>query len=60
MSRASVRHQNKKFAWLWAVIPLAILGGLIWLFFVTDPLKPLGVSAPPLESITVERTTLND
>ncbi len=60
MSQASVQHQNNKFAWLWAVIPLAILGALIWLFFATDPLKPLGVSAPPLESITVERTTLND
>ncbi len=60
MSRASVQHQNNKFAWLWAVIPLAILGALIRLFFATDPLKPLGVSAPPLESITVERTILND
>jgi len=60
MSQASVQQQNKKFAWLWAVIPLAILGALIWLFLATDPLKPLGVSAPPLESITVERTILND
>jgi len=60
VSRASVQHQNNKFAWLWAVIPLAILGALIRLFFATDPLKPLGVSAPPLESITVERTILND
>ncbi len=60
MSQASVQRQNNRFAWLWAVIPLAILGGLIWLFFATDPLKPLGVSAPPLESITVERTILND
>ncbi len=62
MRQATVQHQNKnnKFAWLWAVIPLAILGALIWLFFATDPLKPLGVSAPPLESITVERTILDD
>ena len=60
MSRASVRQQNKKFAWLWAVIPLAILGGLIWLFLATDPLAPLGVSAPPIEQLTVERTVLDD
>lgn len=60
MSQASVQQQDKKFAWLWAIIPLAILGALIWLFLATDPLKPLGVSAPPLESITVERTILND
>lgn len=60
MSQASVQNQSNRFAWLWAVIPLAILGALIWLFFATDPLKPLGVSAPPLESITVERTILDD
>ena len=60
MSRASVQQQNNKFAWLWAVIPLAILGGLIWLFLATDPLKPLGVSAPPTEQLTVERTVLDD
>jgi len=52
--------QQQKFAWLWAVIPLALLGVLIWIFLATDPLKPLGVSAPPIEKLTFERTTLDD
>lgn len=46
--------------WLWAVIPIAILAALIWLFFQVDPLKPLGVSSPPVEEITVERTILDE
>lgn len=46
--------------WLWAVIPLVILVALIWVFFQVDPLKPLGVSAPPVEEITVERTILDE
>lgn len=53
-------NQSKRFAWLWAAIPLALLGALIWLFLATDPLKPLGVSAPPIEKLTVERTTLDE
>jgi hypothetical protein len=51
---------NKSIKWLWAVIPLALLAGLIWLFFQVNPLKPLGVSSPPVEEITVERTILNE
>lgn len=51
---------DRSFAWLWAVIPLALLGMIIWLFLVTDPLKPLGVDAPPIENLTVERTVLDD
>ena len=43
-------------AWLWAVLPLALLVGL---FVATDPLAPLGVTAPPIEELTVERTTLD-
>ncbi len=46
--------------WVWAVIPLVLLGGSIWLFFATEPLKPLGVTAPPIEEITVERTVLDE
>lgn len=53
-------NRRKQFAWLWAVIPLALLGALIWLFLATDPLAPLGVSAPPIEELTVERTILDD
>lgn len=47
-------------AWLWAVLPLGLLALLLWLFLATDPLAPLGSAAPPLEELTVERTTLDD
>lgn len=46
--------------WLWIIIPVTLLLGSIVLFLVTNPLKPLGVVAPPLEEITVERTTLDE
>ena len=52
--------QTQRFAWLWAAIPLALLGALIWLFLATDPLRPLGVSAPPIETLTIERTVLDE
>lgn len=45
--------------WLWAVIPLALLAALVWLFLATDPLRPLGVTAPPIEQLTVERVVLD-
>ncbi|HET8984132.1 MAG TPA: hypothetical protein VFN03_00100 [Trueperaceae bacterium] len=45
---------------LWALVPLGLLAVLIALFLVTDPLSPLGVAAPPLEQVTVERTVLDD
>ena len=54
------RTPAPKRAWLWAVLPLALLAGLIWLFLATDPLRPLGVTAPPIEQLTVERTVLDD
>lgn len=46
--------------WIWIVIPVALLLGSIVLFFAIDPLEPLGVVAPPVEEITVERTTLDE
>ena len=46
--------------WLWAGLPLAVLLGLLGLFLTTNPLKPLGVTAPPLEALTVERTVLDE
>lgn len=44
---------------LLALVPLALLGVLVWLFLATDPLAPLGVAAPPVEELTVERTSLD-
>jgi ZIP family zinc transporter len=43
-----------------ALFPLILLAGLLGLFLATDPLKPLGVVAPPVEDLTFERTTLDD
>lgn len=54
------RETGAKRTWLWAVLPLGLLAVLIWLFLATDPLRPLGVSAPPIEQLTVERTVLDD
>ncbi|MCA9839989.1 MAG: hypothetical protein KC422_23975 [Trueperaceae bacterium] len=59
MSSGSLR-KGRGNAWLWAGVPLVLLALLIGLFLVTDPLKPLGVSAPPIEKLTVERVTLDD
>lgn len=47
-------------AWLWVVIPLLVLVGLVYLFIYTDPLRPLGISVPPVEELTVERTILDE
>lgn len=49
-----------KKTWLWAILPLIALLASISIFLSTDPLSPLGVSAPPLENLTVERTVLSD
>jgi zinc transporter, ZIP family len=46
--------------WLWIIIPVTLLLGSIVLFLATNPLEPLGVVAPPLEEVTVERTTLDE
>ncbi|NGP77367.1 ZIP family metal transporter [Balneolaceae bacterium YR4-1] len=46
--------------WIWIVIPVALLLGSIALFLATNPLKPLGVVAPPIEEVTVERTILDE
>lgn len=46
--------------WLWAVIPLLVLAIMIALFLYTDPLRPLGITVPPVEELTVERTVLDE
>lgn len=60
MSTGTTAARGKRSAVLWALIPLALLAGLIWLFLATDPLRPLGVSAPPIEELTIERTVLDE
>jgi zinc transporter ZupT len=49
-----------KRTWLWMVLPLVVLVFAIAVFLNSNPLAPLGVSAPPLEKLTVERTVLDD
>ncbi len=48
----------RKFAWIAG--PLLILVALIILFLTINPLAPLGVNAPPVEELTVERTILEE
>ena len=57
---ATTGDETRWRSFLWALIPLAILAGLIWLFLATDPLRSLGVSSPPIEQLTVERTVLDE
>lgn len=49
-----------KRAWLWAILPLVLLAASIGIFLTINPLGPLGVSAPPIENLTVERTVLDE
>ncbi len=46
--------------WLWIILPLVALAIAIGVFLSSNPLEPLGVSAPPIEKLTVERTLLDD
>ncbi len=59
MSTVSTRGA-RGFAWLWAALPLTLLGLLVAWFLATDPLAPLASEAPPIENLTVERVTLDD
>jgi zinc transporter ZupT len=45
---------------LWAILPFIALITSIGIFLSTNPLSPLGISAPPLENLTVERTVLGE
>lgn len=49
-----------KKTWLWMILPLVALAIAIGVFLSSNPLAPLGVSAPPIENLTVERTLLDD
>ncbi len=45
--------------WAFAAVPLALLALALAAFVVTRPLAPLGVTAPPVERLTVERARLD-
>ncbi|MFQ5796035.1 MAG: ZIP family metal transporter [Candidatus Bipolaricaulia bacterium] len=44
--------------WLAGLTPLVLLGILIAIFFVTDPLGFIEAGFPPIEELTIERITL--
>jgi hypothetical protein len=45
---------------LWALLPLLLIFAVAAAFLASDPLGPFRGSAPPLEELTVERTTLDE
>jgi zinc transporter, ZIP family len=49
-----------KRAWIWVILPLVLLTIVIGIFLSTNPLSPLGMTAPPIENLTVERTVLDE
>jgi ZIP family zinc transporter len=47
-------------AWLWLLLPLAAIAATVWWLVATDPFASFGNGAPPTESITYERTVLDE
>ena len=43
--------------WLFGLLPLALLAGLVALFFATDPTSSFRTAFPPVEEITIERVS---
>jgi ZIP family zinc transporter len=56
----TTRPQGKIPAWLWLLLPLAALAATVWWLAATDPIQSFGNGAPPIETITYERTILDD
>lgn len=50
--------QKKSNTWLFLVIPVALLIGLIWLFLNTNPIRVATGELPPIESLEVQRIVL--
>ena len=50
-------QERLKFA-VWGLLPLVLLGGVIWAFFAFDPTAPLRAGFPPVEELTIERIEL--
>ncbi|MEX0408785.1 metal transporter [Aquibium sp. LZ166] len=44
---------------IWVILPLAVLAAAIWWLIATNPLARFDNGAPPVESLTVERTILD-
>ncbi|RWM73324.1 MULTISPECIES: metal transporter [Mesorhizobium] len=56
---APVGSGKSRAALLWLILPLAALGLAITWLLVSDPLRNFGNGAPPVESLTFERTILS-
>lgn len=57
--RTAAGRSATRFAWAWGLVPLALLGLLLWWFLAADPLAPLSTATPPIEELTFERVTLD-
>lgn len=44
--------------WFWGVLPLALLGALLAVFFIYGPLGVFQAAFPPVEELTIERAVL--
>ena len=45
--------------WLWAIIPVILLIGLVWAVSAFDPARDLRGSAPPIEALVFQRVVLD-
>lgn len=46
--------------WAWAVVPVVLLVGALWLFVRFDPMQMLTGDQPPVEELTVQRVNLGE
>lgn len=44
--------------WLWAVVPLVLLGLALWWFVRADPMRALTGGQPPVEELSIQRVAL--
>ncbi len=56
----TARPQSKTPGWIWLLLPLAALAATVWWLVAADPFQSFGNGAPPTETITYERTVLDD
>lgn len=46
--------------WMWALVPLVLLGALVALLLQVDPLRMAGAAFPPVEELTIQRIELTE
>ena len=56
---STLKNKSAATLWVWAIIPLVILIGLISIFFFTNPLALFKAEGlPPIEAVTIEQIEL--